>query len=191
VRIRNERASIIKLLKCGIVLSIFFAGCRDKSAEDHNRQDTPTVKEEHSVPTLDETVAIEKEPVLAETCVSQAVLYYSKGRYDQAISEFTRAIEIEPTDATIFYNRGNAYRAKGQYDLAISDYTKAIEINPVYVEAYYNKAIACKAKGEYDQAVSDLTKALEINPRLAEAYYNRGAIFFAKEKLIVHQIYQT
>jgi len=94
-----------------------------------------------------------------------------KGKYDQAISDYTKAIEIDPGHSTAYNNRGVAYGEKGQYDRAISDYTKAIEINPRFAAAYYNRGLAYQNKGGYDQAIPDYNKALEINPRLAEAYH--------------------
>ena len=121
----------------------------------------------------DEIETIEKDPNLAEACISRAVLYHNKGQYDQAISEYTKAIEINPKDALAYYKRGNAYKAKGKHDQAISDYTRSLAIKPRYAEACYYRAIVYKAKGQHDQSISDLTKALEINPRLAEAYHNR------------------
>ena len=141
VRIQSERAFISILLKCGIVLYVFFIGCKDKSIDRSNQETAATIKDERNLTVSDETAAIEKDPNFAETCISRAVLYYSKGQYDQAISDYTTAIEIKPGDATTLYNRGNAYNAKSQFDQAISDYTKAIEINPLYVEAYYNLSL--------------------------------------------------
>ncbi|MGB2866414.1 MAG: tetratricopeptide repeat protein, partial [Sedimentisphaerales bacterium] len=128
----------------------------------------------------DEIGAIEKDPNLTEACISRAVLYHSRGQYDQAISDYTKAIEINPGDALTYYKRGNAYKAKGKYKQAISDYTKSLAIKPRYAEACYYRAIAYMTKSQHDQAISDLTKALEINPRLTEAYLNRGNLYITK-----------
>jgi tetratricopeptide (TPR) repeat protein len=53
-----------------------------------------------------------------------------KGKYDEAIADYTKAISLDPNDATAYTNRGLAYESKGEVDRAIADYTKAIEINP-------------------------------------------------------------
>ena len=104
MQIRNEKAFIDILLKFGIVLNIFFIGCRDKSIDSYDQQATHTIN-----PTVsNETVVTEKDPNLAENRISRAALYYCKGKYDQAISDYNKAIEIKPSDATIFYKRGNA-----------------------------------------------------------------------------------
>ncbi len=109
--------------------------------------------------------------------VSRGNDYVKKGRYDEAISDYTKALEINPRDASAYVGRGVAYFDKGQYDDAISDFTKALEINPKFAEAYHRRGIAYGKKGQYDGAISDFTKALEINPRDALAYYNRGIAY--------------
>ena len=136
VRIRSEKAFISILLKCGMVLYVFFMGCKDKPLDSYDRKVAPPIKDEQNLTVSNETVAIEEAPESAETCISRAVLYYSKGKYDQAISDYTKAIEIKPGDAKTFYNRGNAYNAKGQFDEAISDYIKAIEDHKISLAEY-------------------------------------------------------
>ena len=103
-----------------------------------------------------------------------------KGKYDEAISDYTKALEIDPTLAEAYGNRGTTYGRKGQYDKAISDFTKALEINPKDALAYYNRGLAYYNKGQYGEAISDGTEALKINPRYAAAYYNRGLAYGRK-----------
>ncbi len=88
----------------------------------------------------------------------RGVVYFEKGQYDDAISDYTKALEINPRYAVAFNNRGNAYQGKGQYDQAISDYNKALEINPRFALAYYNRGLAYARKGQHDQAISDYNK---------------------------------
>ena len=66
----------------------------------------------------------------AEAYYNRGLAYGKKGKYDQAISDFTRALELNPGNARAYDRRGFAYGKKGQYDQAISDFTKALEINP-------------------------------------------------------------
>jgi len=115
------------------------------------------------------------------SCVKDAAFYFNrgndyvdKGKYDQAISDYTKALEINPRYFWAYVNRGTTYGRKGQYNEAISDFTKALEINPRYAAAYYNRGLAYHNRGQYDEAISDYNKALEIDPRDALAYCNRG-----------------
>ncbi len=103
-----------------------------------------------------------------------------KGKYDEAISDYTKVLEIDPREVRAYVNRGATYGRKGQYDQAISDFTKALEINPGDALAYPNRGLAYYSKGQYDKAISDYTKVLEINPRDDVAYYNRGLAYGRK-----------
>ncbi len=131
------------------------------------------------VPTLQHRVLtrFEKEGIQI-----RGLAYKEKGKYDEAISDYSKALEINPRDAEAYYNRGIVYNRKGQYDEAISDFSKALEINQRYALAYQNRGIAHDNKGEYDQAISDYTKALEINPKASVAYRQRGNAYFNKRE---------
>ena len=112
-----------------------------------------------------------------------------KGRFDQAIADFTKAIEINPRLVEAYIHRGVAYNQKGQIDQAISDFNKVLEINPRNPEAYYNRGCAYGSKGKHDQAIADFTNALGINPRDTMAYNNwAAAYYFNKAWEDVHKI---
>ncbi len=106
----------------------------------------------------------------------QGVVDAKKGRYDLAISEFTKAIAIEPLSAETYNNRGIAYSRKGQYDLAIADFTKAIDIAPDEAKTRYNRGITYAINGRYDLAISDLTRALKLQPADSSTYDIIGSV---------------
>jgi len=91
-----------------------------------------------------------------------------KGKYDDAIADYTKAIALNPNDATAYSNRGVAYGSKGAFDRAIADYTKAIALKPnvalAYTLAYTNRGYTHEKKGDKEQAIADFRKALEIDP---------------------------
>jgi tetratricopeptide (TPR) repeat protein len=105
-----------------------------------------------------------------------------KGRYETAISEFTRACRKNPEHADAYYNRGLVYVAIGQTGKAISDFTEVIEIIPEFVEAYIHKGKIHVTMRQYDQAIQDFTKAIEIAPERAEIYFRRALACFAQGK---------
>ena len=123
--------------------------------------------------------------IFATGCRNEAVNHYNrgtvnlrKGKYNSAISNYTKAIEKEPMDASAYNSRAFAHVAKGEYDQAILDYTKAIKINSKFAEAYCNRGNAHALKGEGVAAVSDYSKAIEISPTFALAYSNRGIAYY-------------
>src|SRR5512139_183805 len=90
----------------------------------------------------------------AEGYNNRGFAYCQIGKYDQAISDFTKAIKINPRLAHAYNNRGAAYLYEDQYDQAISDFNKAIEIDPRLAHAYNNRGWAYMKKWRYDRAIS-------------------------------------
>ena len=54
------------------------------------------------------------------------MLYLDKGKYNKAISYYTKAIKLDPNYTYTYYDRGNAYCKKGDYGQAILDYPKQL-----------------------------------------------------------------
>ena len=69
---------------------------------------------------------------------SRGNVYTNLGRYDKAISDFTKALQIDPSYAMAYYNRGITYFLKKDYDKAWKDINKVKElgtqIHPVFLE---------------------------------------------------------
>ena len=118
----------------------------------------------------------------AEEFNNQGFAHCQIGRYDQAISDFSKAIEANPQLAPAYNNRGTAYLYKAQYNQAITDLNKAIEINPRFAQAYKNRGWAYIKKRQYDQAISDFNKTIEIDPGFVEAYFYRAIVYFLAEE---------
>ena len=87
-----------------------------------------------------------------------------KGKYDDAIADYTEAIALDPNVATAYTIRGDAYAEKGEFDRAIADFTKAIGLDPNDAITYYNRGYTYAKKGDEDQAIADFRKVLEIDP---------------------------
>jgi len=103
-----------------------------------------------------------------------------QGRYETAISEFSRACRKKPAYADAYYNRGLVYVAIGQLGKAISDFTRIIEINPESTEAYIHRGTIYVTMNQYDQAILDFTRTIEIDPKCDEIYFRRALACFAK-----------
>jgi len=74
-------------------------------------------------------------------CISyynRGIVYYVKGKYDQAISDYSKALEINPKDTAAYNNRGLYYYRKGEYDKAWEDVRKAqslgFQVRPVFLK---------------------------------------------------------
>ena len=116
----------------------------------------------------------------AETYNSRGIDAAIQGRYETAISEFTRACRKNSENADAYYNRGLVYVAIGQSGKAISDFTRIIENNPESSEAYIHRGNIYVTMNQYDQAITDFTRTIELDPKCAEIYFKRALACFAK-----------
>ena len=115
---------------------------------------------------------------------------YSKiGKYQEAISLYSKAIEIDSEHASSYNNLANAYSDLGQKEKSIPFYEKAIELRPSYAGSYYNLANSYRDLNQEELAISFYKKAIEVNPDYADAYYNLGYtynIIGRKEDAVVY-----
>lgn len=188
---KNDGKNIV-VLKNGIKLSPFrieqkqgtvilmFRGNK-KDANEYERADMIPLNEIETINGMSmASVALALASPLAQQTWDNAIGYMRQGKYNEAITEFSKFIEISPNYAEAYSNRGTAYDEKGNYDQAISDFTKAIELNPSYIIAYFNRGNVSAHKGNDDQAILDYTKAIELDPNYADAYNNRGNTYALK-----------
>lgn len=106
--------------------------------------------------------------------------YFDKGRWSEAIAEYTKAIEKStgtknnPVMLTAYTNRAEAYFFINNIDQAIADSTKAVEVDPLSVMPYLNRSKYYIYNDEYNKAIADCDKVLELGLQSTLAYYNRG-----------------
>ncbi len=65
-----------------------------------------------------------------------------RGRFTDAIADYTRAIELAPDFSEAYRKRAVAHMNLTEYDLAIADQDEAIRHNPTRARAYYDRGIA-------------------------------------------------
>lgn len=126
-------------------------------------------------------VSCEKLPEIKDL-LSSGNIHFEKGRYDQAIEDYSRVIDRldsdNPNSINAHFNRGRVYFMKGQYDRAIEDFTVVIDNNPEDDQAHYNRKNAYTLK-KYE---GRHTKSKKTNPKVAQIYYNRGLIYLENDK---------
>jgi tetratricopeptide (TPR) repeat protein len=107
------------------------------------------------------------------------------GKYEEALSSFTKAIETSTSDDKnlhiAYAKRANVRIKLKSYQEAIDDCSKAINLNANYKEAYIYRGNAyCKAKA-WELAVNDLTKSIKLGATDHTAYYWRGYAYFYQQ----------
>jgi tetratricopeptide (TPR) repeat protein len=59
-------------------------------------------------------------------------VYFKKGLYDAAISEFKASLAQAPANPTVVYHLGLAYHKKGEADKARAELQRALDLSPSF-----------------------------------------------------------
>jgi len=91
--------------------------------------------------------------------VDQGLVNCEKGRFDQAIDNFTQALKAKPNDASLYNYRGRAKYAKGMNTQALADYEQALKIDPNFGWAYNNRALVYFTLEDFQKSLEELRLA--------------------------------
>ena len=105
--------------------------------------------------------------------------YRNRGRYEEALADFTHALELNPDINRAIGGRAETYRLMGRYEEALADFTLALELDPDDAWAMSGQGLTYRAMGRYEEALAAFTCALEINPDYAWAMSGRGLTYRA------------
>ena len=119
----------------------------------------------------------------AYTKFYEARTFQIKGRYLEAIEQYTQALALDAQLPATYNNRGNSYYHIGDVELAIQDFDHALAIGPRDAAAYSNRGNAYKHKGDLARAIQDYDRSLELDPDSADTYYNRANAYRDKSDL--------
>jgi tetratricopeptide (TPR) repeat protein len=97
-----------------------------------------------------------------------------RGRFAEAVAQYTEGLKIKPDDALARNNLGFALLRLGRLDEAIASYTAALQIDPNYVKAHRNLGLALRQQGRLDEARAQYAEALRINPSDVDAHISLG-----------------
>jgi len=100
----------------------------------------------------------------------------TKGKVDEAISQYEAALQIQPAYGVAHNNLGIDLGKKGRVDEAIAHFQQALQLAPDYAPAHYNLGIALLKKGKLDDAITHFQQALQTAPNYAAAHYNLGKV---------------
>lgn len=96
------------------------------------------------------------------------VLYLGKGKFADALREFTAAIALDPTEQNSYIGRGTVEMQTEDVDAAIADFAKGAQIAPSPLALYW-LGQAFERKGDTPQAVRAYAAALQLAPGMADA----------------------
>lgn len=110
---------------------------------------------------------------LADLHVDRGWAYYSIGRLDRAIADYSEAIKLDPKHAIAFTNRGMAWHDRRDYDRALADTNEAVRLDPKFYFARSMRGVIWHARGDFDNAVADFDEAIRLDPQDYGARMNR------------------
>lgn len=119
--------------------------------------------------------ALKDEPIVFN---NRGTFLQSRGRYDEAMKDFTQALTLDPTYVPALTNRGFVKIMQGQYGSAETDLTKSLELDPNQPVAFGLRAAARLYLNHADAAIQDYQTSVSLNPQNAAAHYDLGFAYF-------------
>ena len=147
-------------------------------------------------PIVDQQLAALEEAIRADPADTTsrgqlADLYFAKGRFEEAIAQYTVLIDANKEVYLASLGRARAYEKTSQYEPAIKDYEKVVEIgltgemanvDPSLAAAYYGLGTIALAQDKPADAIEPLKKSLAIQRTDGDALYALARAYLATDQ---------
>lgn len=138
---------------------------------------------------MDDTKNLQKEvevlkqaifinPDDAEAHCNLGAVYFTLGRYPEAIDACKQAICIKPDDAEAHFCLGSSYFPLGRYPEAVDAFKEAIRIKPDLADAHFRLGASYAPLHRYPEAIDAYKQAIRIKPDAANAHFCLGLTYF-------------
>jgi len=124
------------------------------------------------------TQAIKVNPNSAPAWFKRGTAYYKLGKYDLAVSDFSKSLELDPDNTKTTRSRGNAYYKLNNYDSAIIDFSAVLEDSADDKGVLQLRGDAYRLKNEYRASAQDYADFIDIDTTKDEVFYNRGVDYY-------------
>ncbi|KAJ3218681.1 Mismatch repair protein msh3 [Dinochytrium kinnereticum] len=108
--------------------------------------------------------------------------YFAAGRYEDAISEYSKAIIKNPSNPVYFTNRANCFFKLEKYQSCIADCEKAAQLDSKSVKAFYQWAKSLVELKQFNEALACLKKAYHLGIEQKVPYIEEIASQLRKTK---------
>jgi tetratricopeptide (TPR) repeat protein len=108
--------------------------------------------------------AIELKSDYAPAHFQLAMVYYNRGKLDEAISKMEEIKDLVPFDVGLAFQLGVAYYQKGNYQKAKEELERAISLSPDYANALYFLGLTYDQLGEKERAIEKFKRVSQLNP---------------------------
>jgi len=107
--------------------------------------------------------AIELNPNYAIAHDGYAMLLCTRGRFDEAIEQFTKASDLDPLSLIIAVHSGWPFYFARDYESAIRRFRKALELDENFIPAHGWLGMALGQQHRYAEAIDAFHRALEVD----------------------------
>src|ERR1700692_1778787 len=123
----------------------------------------------------DRALAITPQLAEGHTCLGN--VYFSKGRYEEAVQQFQRSLDVDHNSDETLRSLAAAYQKLGNATAAEEAYRKAILLRPNYWGVYSAFGAFYYNQARYGDAVGMFKKTVELAPLYYNGYSNLGAMY--------------
>ncbi len=110
---------------------------------------------------------------------NRGALYKERGKYSDALADFSQAIRNGSAGYKEYANRGFTYNEMGEYQKAAGDFKKSLSIksgDPLVISGY---AFSLLHSGNFKGAINNYSKVIQMQPDNVEAITNRGTAYYS------------
>ncbi len=108
------------------------------------------------------SLAAQSKPTV-EDYLREGKNFYSDGKYQSAINQFTAGLKVEPRNTELLGLRAESYLQKGNLVLSLADCEKAMKLDSRFGKAYKIRGAVFSKQNKYEAAVQDFQKAQEYH----------------------------
>ena len=109
---------------------------------------------------------------------------FTKKKFYEAASEFTKAIDQDPYDHVFYSNRSACYAALDQHSKACADARRCVELKPDFVKGYSRLGFALYKSGFFHDSIHAYTQGLTLDPKNLALMEGMGEAKLAQKKKI-------
>ena len=91
-------------------------------------------------------------------------LLFKEGKYEEAISLYSKAIALNNKQEVLFSNRATCQKCLKNYSKSIQDYKRSLEINPNNTKNYYRLSTVYILIGDFKEASLLCEKCISLEP---------------------------
>lgn len=123
------------------------------------------------------TKAVETDPTNYRALTLRGWSRQQLGRFDEALSDYSKALELSPNDQNAAYvleMRARLYLHLDQYDESLADFDRMDKLGKVSAETFSLRGEAHLLSGRPAEALEAFSRAIELDPDHARNYAGRA-----------------